>query len=349
MRPNLTFFCELAATPLAALFDTPGLIEELATHDYGVALAILDHSAERAAVVRCLNAAGVRVHAWLLLPPEAGYWFNLRNYPQTFAAYRAFQAWAEAEQLQFHAVGLDIEPALADLHATQQRGARHLFDRAYLAQQNALYPAARDAYYDLVATIRFDGYEVHSYQYPFIVDDRRAGTTLIQRMFDIIDVPVDHEVLMVYSSVLTLIAGSDLGGAFVRSYGPHADGLAVGSTGGGVVLDPMTGAQAPRLTLEGWERDLRIAAHYSEQVHVFSLEGCVARGWLGRVAVLDWDASVQVPWRGRAQMAALRGLIGTGLWVNRYGMLALGWSGWLVVGGMLLARMVARWRKGNEP
>lgn len=349
MRPELTFFCELAAEPLAALFETPGLVDELATHGYGVALALGDYSAERAAVVRCLNNAGVRVHAWLLLPPQDGYWFNLRNYPQALAGYRAFQAWVEAEQLHFDAVGLDIEPSLADLQAAQQRGPRHLFDRAYLAQQNALYPAARDAYYDLAAMIRHDGYQVHTYQYPFIVDDRRAGTTVIQRMLDIIDLPADHEVLMVYSSVLQPLTGNDLHGAFVRSYGQHADGLGVGSTGGGVVLDPLTGAQAPRLTLEAWERDLRIAAQYTEHVHVFSLEGCVERGWLGRVAALDWTTVPRVPLAKRAQMGLLRFVIGSALWVSRYGMFALGWSGWLVAGGMLLARILGRWRTRSNP
>jgi hypothetical protein len=349
MRPEITFFCELAPEPLTALFHMPGLVHELATHGYGVALAIGDQSPERADVVRCLNEAGVRVHAWLLLPPHDGYWFNLRNYPQAFARYGAFREWVQQEHLHFHAVGLDIEPSLGDLQVAQQRGPRHLFDRAYLAQQNALYPAARDAYYELVATIRHDGYAVHTYQYPFIVDDRRAGTTVIQRMLDIIDLPADHEVLMLYSSVLQPVVGNDLQGAFVRSYGQHADGIAIGSTGGGVVIDPVSGAQAPRLTRDAWERDLRIAAQYTEHVHVFSLEGCVEQGWLERVAALDWSTPPRVPLAAHARMGLLRMVIGGGLWVSRYGWLVLGWSGWLVAGGMFGAQLLQRWRRVREP
>jgi hypothetical protein len=345
MRPDITFFCELDPAALTALFQTSGLIRELAAQRYAVALAILDLSPERAAIVRCLNEQGVRVNAWLLLPPEDGYWFNLRNYPQALARYHAFREWVAREALCFEAVGLDIEPSLSDFQATQQRGMRHLFDRAYLAQQNALYPAARDAYYELISTIRHDGYQAHTYQYPFIVDDRRAGTTLVQRMLDIVDLPADQEVLMLYSSIIFAgLLGSDLGGSFVRSYAQHADGIAVGVTGGGVVLDPITGAQAPRLTLAAFERDLRIAAQYTENVHVFSLEGCVARGWLSHVAALDWDAPATVPPLAYAQMLFIRTLIGSGLWLSRYGMAALGWSGWLVAGGMFLARVVRRWR-----
>lgn len=345
MRPEITFFCELGPKALADLFKTPGLIEELAAQQYGVALAILDFSPERTAVVRRLTAAGVRVNAWLLLPPEDGYWFNLSNYPRAIARYREFCEWVKREALQFSAVGLDIEPSLMEVQAARQRGVLHLFDRAYVAQQNALYPAARDAYYDLIASIRHDGYEVHTYQYPFIVDDRRAGTTIIQRMLDIVDLPADQEVLMLYSSqIFPLLFRTDLGGAFVRSYGEHADGIAIGVTGGGVVFDPVKGTQAPRMTLAAFERDLRIAAQYTEIVHVFSLEGCVERGWLPYLATFDWDAPVTISRLARAQMGGIRGLIGTGLWLSRYGMAALGWSGWLVVGGMLLARLLRRWR-----
>jgi hypothetical protein len=115
-----------------------------------------------------------------------------------------------------------------------------------------------------------------------------------------------------------------------------------------VVLDPVTGAQAPRLTLQAFERDLRLAAQYTESIHVFSLEGCVAHGWLERIAELDWDAPVKVPLVSHAQMVLIRMLIGTGLWLSRYGVAALGWSGWLVAGGMFLARVLRRWRARRE-
>lgn len=329
---------------LADLFETPGLLDELLAQQYRVALAILDFSPQRAATVRCLNARGIPVVAWLLLPLEQGYWFNLSNYPQAIARYYAFREWVTREQLTFEAVGLDFEPSLKDIHAARTQGPRHLFNRALLAQRNALYPAAREAYLELAATIRHDGYEVHTYQYPVIVDDRRWGTTLIQRMLDIVDLPADQEVLMLYTSSLFAGRLSEMGGAFVRSYGQHADGIGIGVTGGGVVLDPISGLQAPRMSLPAFKRDLRLAARYTDVVHIFSLEGCVERGWLPDLAQLDWDAPVPRRWRWRLQMGLLRNLVGLALWASRYGWTALGWLGWVVAGGLLLSRRIGRWR-----
>ncbi|HEX6291035.1 MAG TPA: hypothetical protein VFZ66_17750 [Herpetosiphonaceae bacterium] len=345
-RPDVIFFCELGPLALAELFEQPGLIDTLRSQQYGVALAMLDFSPQRTAAVRTLNARNIPVTAWLLLPVEEGYWFNLHNYPQALVAYQAFREWAEREHLHFTAVGLDIEPSLAELHAARRQGMRSIFNRAVLAQRNALYPAAREAYHDLAATIRHDGYAVHTYQYPFIVDDRRAGTTLIQRMLDIVDVPADEEVLMLYSSnFFRGIFGSDLGGAVVRSYGQHADGIGIGVTGGGVILDPITGLQSPRMSLEAFRRDLRIAAQYTDVVHIFSLEGCVDRGWLPELEALDWERPVAVMRHQRMQMGAFRVLIGFVLWSARYGWTALGWLGWVVAGSMFLSRRIKRWQR----
>jgi hypothetical protein len=344
-RPDVIFFCELGPLALAELFEMPGLIDTIQSQQYGIALAILDFSPQRAAVVRVLNTRGIRVTAWLLLPVEEGYWFNLHNYPQALVGYQHFREWAIAEQLHFDAVGLDIEPSLAELRAARRQGPKSIFNRAFLAQSNALYPAARDAYLDLTATIRHDGYAVHTYQYPFIVDDRRAGTTLIQRMLDIVDVPADEEVLMLYSSnFFRGILGSDLGGAFVRSYGQHADSIGIGVTGGGVILDPITGMQSRRMSLDAFRRDLCIAAQYTDIVHIFSLEGCVDRGWLPELEMLDWDQSVSIGRRQRLQMWGLRWSIGFVLWCSRYGWTALGWMGWFVAGSMFLSRRIQRWR-----
>jgi len=328
---------------LAELFSKPEVLDELSANGDGVALAILDFTEQRAAIIRLLNAQNIPVTAWLLLPNEEGYWFNLRNYPQAVARYRAFREWALRGRLQFKAIGLDIEPTITDHTPARANGTQHLFSRAYLAQRNALYPAAREAYLDLVSAIRHDGYEVHTYQYPVIVDDRRSGTTLIQRMLDIVDLPVDQEVLMLYSSHFKLLFKTDIGGAFIDSYGQHADGIAVGVTGGGF-LDPITGIVSPRVSLETFCRDLLIAAQYTDVVHIFSLEGCVDRNWLPELRALDWDKPVFIRWRDRFQISVLRGLLGFVLWCSRYGWTALGWLGWGVAGSMIVSRRISRWK-----
>lgn len=347
-RPDIVFFCELGPLALAELFAQPQLADHLADHGYGVSLGMLDFSPQRAAVVRCLNARGVPVIAWLLLPLEEGYWFNLSNYPQAIARYREFRAWAVREGLQFVAVGMDFEPSLKDIHAARVHGPRHLFNRALLAQRNALYPAAHEAYLDLAAQIRYDGYEVHTYQYPQIVDDRRAGTTVIQRMLDILDLPADQEVLMLYTSTILRGRLSELGGAWVASYGQHADSIAIGVTGGGVVLDPISGLQSPRMTLDAFRRDLRVAAQYTDVVHIFSLEGCVERGWLAELDAIPWDTPITIRRRHRLQMWLIRNGIGTIVWTSRNGWTALGWTGWLVAAILFISQRINRWRSGRK-
>ncbi len=70
-----------------------------------------------------------------------------------------------------------------------------------------------------------------TYQLPFIVDERRAGSTLLQRLVGVVDVPADREVLMLYSSFLR-----PHGAGALCSYGAQARSIALGSTGGGVEL-----------------------------------------------------------------------------------------------------------------
>jgi hypothetical protein len=64
MKPRLTFFCELEADALEALFADSSVIGNLATLEASVSLGILDLSPGRAAVVRRLNEAGIPVIAW---------------------------------------------------------------------------------------------------------------------------------------------------------------------------------------------------------------------------------------------------------------------------------------------
>ncbi len=56
-----------------------------------VSLGIIDFSQERASVVSRLNQADIPVEAWLLLPKDQGYWFNLDNASQTITRYAGFK------------------------------------------------------------------------------------------------------------------------------------------------------------------------------------------------------------------------------------------------------------------
>ena len=346
--PQLIFFTELEAAGAGELLRRPGLIDTVAARGYGIAMGMLDFSPERAELVRLLSERAIPVTAWLLLPHDAGYWFNVENYPQAVAQYRLFRDWAKAEFLPFVAVGLDIEPSIQHLAELMQLEATSLVGRAAAATRNALFPAASEAYYNLVAEIRSDGYAVHTYQYPFMIDERRTATTLVQRMLNIVDLPADVEVLMCYSSMMPRhIFRSDLGGALVAEYGLDAESIGIGSTGGGIVRDPETGEPAPRLSWEAFARDLRLAAGFTDLIHVFSLEGCVAAGYFERLQDFDWSLPVHIPLRYRLTMRTIRTGIRLVLWWSRFGLSVLGWLGWVVVALMLGRRALQRLRSSS--
>ena len=337
-HPRLICSSELDGAALLALLRRPGVLHALAAGGFGVALATIDMGDERAEAVHMLADHGIYTVAWLVLPPSEGYWFNLQNYPQALERYRAFHGWAQARQLRFDAVGIDIEPPVSAGGSVW--GARRLLRQLWQARKNALYPSALVAYHDLIAEMHEAGYEVHAYQLPLLADDRRAGTTLIQRALDIVEVPADVEVLMCYSSLPIERLGNDLGGALVASYGPAADGVALGITGGGGALET-PGEHVPPLSWPALERDLLLAANYADTIYIFSLEGCVDRGLLGRIVAMDWNARAQPLLLRRLLVAALRLALLAVLLALRFSRGLVAWGGWLVA-ALLIARSVQR-------
>ncbi|MDY7226161.1 hypothetical protein [Hyalangium rubrum] len=295
--PRLTFFCELAAEPLQALFADRAVTEHMVALKASVSLGLLDFSSERAVVVRRLGQAGVPVIAWQLLPAEQGYWFNLDNAPQADARYSAFREWTATHGLEWDGVGLDIEPDIHELQRLLSGGWRRLPALLPRLRQGERLRNAREAYSALVARIRADGHRVDTYQMPFIVDERQARATLLQRLLGVVDLPTDREVLMLYSSFLR-----PRGAAVLESYGAQARSIAVGSTGGGVELPGLI--EVPPLSWDELSRDLRLARRWSEDLHIFSLEGCVRQGFLPRLHTFDWDAPVE-PSSGPARRVGL--------------------------------------------
>ncbi len=313
-QPQLYFFCELDGPALLRLLDRPGLLDILATHRFGVALALTALDAAHADAVRMLHSRNVPVVAWLTLPADEGLAFNLQNYPRAAACYQAFHTWAQTSRLHFVAVGFDMEPPIGSPLPGGWHGIREIARRVWLARDNALFPAARVAYLELMAAARRDGYEVHAYQIPLIADDRRVGTTLLQRALDIVDLPADVEVLMCLSES----APSWLGSALIASYGPNADAIAVGTSSGDSAF----------LNWPDLRRDLLLAADFTDTIYVATLEGCVAAGQIERIATLDWHTSPRVPLAQYWLAGGARFLVLAGLLIARYGRVVLAWSGW---------------------
>jgi hypothetical protein len=279
-RPNLTFFVELEAEPFEALFQRPEVLPFLREQGCGISMGLPDLSSSRASIVRRLESNGVPVTAWLLLDVKDGYWLNADNADRALERWHETAAWAEREGLQLHRVGLDIE-----FPRTESEGVIRDRRRAFLSmlrrrRSREQIREAELAYGKVVDDIRASGRTVEVYQFPHLLDERAAGTTLLRRSLGVVEVSADEEVYMLYSSYL--------GRAGAQAYFADAPCIALGVTGGGVNAQNPD-AQRRFLSWERLVQDLRAAAVHARNVYIFSLEGCVERGMLEPIADLRWD------------------------------------------------------------
>lgn len=328
--PRLVFYTELAVAPLRALLEQPVVLALIQHHGATVAMALRDMGPERAELVRWLRQHQVAVIAWLQADAD-GQRFNLQNYPQAARRYQWFRAWVQQHDLVFSGVGLDTRLPAGELGRLYDQGSTGILRRIWLAREDALYPAAQVAYRELLAEMRMHGYETHLFQLPPLIDDRVAGTTLVQRALGVADVAADVEVLLCYSLLPVRPNAVDTGGALLVAYGSYADAIAVG--GAGATDYP---AELLWATLQ---RDLLLAARYTDTIYVFSLEACAAEGLLERLAVLDWRRQAQPEGPGRAVLLTLRSLLVSYLLLVRVAPALFGWAGWLVALGLLIARL----------
>ena len=162
---------------------------------------------------------------------------------------------------------------------------------------------AQALYARLADEIRSDGYFLESYQLPWIEDERRAGSTVLRRMSGLVDVPVDREVWMLYSSIFDREAGG-LAAGHLGSYAEEAQAVAVGSTGGGVELD---GQPLEVIDWEALACDLRLAWYWQDHIYIFSLEGCVRRGFMPRLKDFAWDQPMLLPEDAMRRVEGWRG------------------------------------------
>lgn len=332
MRPHLSFFCELETTELEAMLEDGSVLQELRHLNAAVCLSTLDFSPQRAALTRRFMQAGIPLTAWLLLPRDEGYWSNLDNVEATQARYEAFKKWTLEYGLSWEAVGLDIEP---DIHMVEA-----FFARRWSAIGSALirsfafnrWVKAKRGYLQLAAHIRADGYLLETYQLPLVVDDRLAHTSIIQRLLGILDLPSDREVLMLYSGFLR-----PWGSGLIWSYGKDSTRIAIGSTGGGVELP---GALDQPLSWEELQRDLRLAWHWSDELFIFSLEGCVKQGFLDKLKSFEWDHIILEPGFRAARLDQWRWSLRFTLWLVKYFFV-------LVILGVVLTLILRPVRRGD--
>jgi hypothetical protein len=332
--PQITFYTELEPEPLLALLDDPALRALVRRYGATLALGLCELGPRQVGLLRRLEELEIRAIVWLGAD-QTGARLNLENYPQAVTGYRRFRAWAGEHDLAVAGVGLDLRPPLETLRRSYEAGLSGALALIWHARENALYPAAKGAYRDLIAEIRGNGFETHVFHLPQLLDDRLAGTTLAQRALNLVDLNADVEVLLAYSVLPVTPAPIDLGGGIVAAYGAAADAIAIG----GIDASPTTAPDWHML-----RRDLLLAAAYTDSIYLFTLEQCAAQGLLPQLYALDWQERSQ-PWHSRrAFLLASRGLLVAWLLQLRFGPTMLGWAGWLVAALLLFQR----WRRGRS-
>jgi hypothetical protein len=252
-------------------------------------------------VVRELNAAGIPVTAWLALPGDQGYYLNASNAPQAEARFSDFEKWTAASGLRWSGIGLDIEPNVQEFSSFRRAAAaalQRLFDPDTVIR-------AHTAYQAFIARIEAAGYSVETYQFPFIVDEREVRSTLLERLFGIVDVRGDREALMLYSSY-----NRTADSALIWQYGPSAQRIVVGVTAG----DPQPGSRAGPLSWEELEHDVIVASHFSPVVGIYNLEDSVRRGLLPRLETMDWTQPATIRVDANRAIIRLRSRIQATLW-----------------------------------
>jgi hypothetical protein len=304
--PHLVFASDQSMGELESMLFQQGVIADLIDLKAGIALALPDLTDDRANLVRKLNRAGVPVTAGLTLPTEQGYYLNASNSRQAEPRFEDFEKWTTANGLRWAAIGLDIEPNIQDFSTLRQGDKWHLF--LTLLGRYADVRRVRDAKYTysaLVREIRSHGYQVETYQFPFIADERAVRSSVLERLTGIVDVESDREALMVYTSF-----HQSLDSALIWVYGPDAQAIAVGSTTG-----PTSDAHFARLNWEEFSRDLKVADHFSHVIGVYNLEGCVRQGFLARLKNVNWNESATISADSVRRATQLRVRVQRALWI----------------------------------
>ena len=238
-----------------------------------------------------------------------GYYLNADNGSQAEIRFSDLEKWTTDNGLRWTAIGLDIEPDFNEFQALQN----HKWRLAWLSIRryfdfNRVY-RARDAYSALIREIRTHGYSVQTYQLLLLAGERKAHSTVLERLFGIVNVRGDDEIFMLYTSFTP-----SMGSAPIWKLGPDAQGIAIGSTASSG--NPQFDAKFPALNWDRFSSDLVVASYFSPLVGVYNLEGCIRQGFLPRMETLDWKRPVMIPAKEVYKARRIRIAIATVLWIS---------------------------------
>jgi|WetSurSiteA1Bulk_404760.scaffolds.fasta_scaffold00561_2 hypothetical protein len=278
-KPHLSFFCELPEKEFTILFSDSSLINELSAMRISIRIGLHDFGKDRTTTIKRLNQAGIPVYAWLLLPEEDGYWFNMYNGIKAQNRYEDFKKWTAENQIKWEGIGLDLEPDMNDAKLLMTHPWKFGWKAYKRLYDNKSLNSATVIYQKLISSMKADGYLVESYIIPFLFEERAKKTKSLQKLLGIVDIETEKEIPMSYTSGL----GNP---AIIPLY--HTDNMpiALGSTGGGVKIE---GFELAALTWDKLERDLIIASKLTDEIVVFCLETSVQKGFLENIKKIDFN------------------------------------------------------------
>lgn len=308
VSPRLTFACcDHGIAPMQSLFTNRDVIGGLVQLHAVIAVPILDLTSERAQLVHRLNEDGIPVVAWVVLSKEEGLYLNADNAAESTARVAKFEQWTTENNLQWTAVGLDIEPNLAELQTLAHHRWRLVATLLRRSLNGARITRARQEYSSIIHELQSRGYLVQTYLMPYMPAERSAHSTLLDRMLGTVDVQANEEYLMLYTSY-----ARPVGAGMIWSLGRNARGIAIGSTDGAAAPGSATGP----LDWEEFSRDLIVASHFTRKIGVYDLEGCVRQGFLPRLKDMDWSESVTIPAESIARAERVGKVFRIVLWLS---------------------------------
>lgn len=276
-KPKISFFNEMKSGPLMELFRDSSVVENLQTLNAEIRMGIMDISTERAEIIKMLTRKGIPVVAWLLLPEEEGYWFHAGNGSQAIARYQEVKRWADSHGVQLHGIGIDLELDYNDITTAKTNPWSLLWKLPARLYDKTEIEDGRKKYAELISMIKADGYMIESYYASFVKDETAVGNTSIQQLTKFLDIKTDREIPMLYSSFMGNADG------LLEVYGrePGIKTVALGSTGGGI--DP----SLPTLTWEELANVMNMSSRFADEIHIFSLEGAVEKGYLKKMTTFE--------------------------------------------------------------
>ena len=108
------------------------------------------------------------------------------------------------------------------------------------------------------------------------------------------------------------------------------------------------GTAAGPLDWNEFSRDLIVASHFTRQIGVYDLEGCLHQGFLPRLQTMNWSQSVIIPAESARRAARLGFIVRSVLWIAS-NLIYLIAAGLLLIGWLLWSRSIRKKTREDRP